>query len=70
MRTSKLFIIILLIFQITGCATHQNKDPLENFNRAVYKFNDVADNAIIKPVSKGYRNVAPKICCKRNQQLF
>ena len=70
MRTSKLFIIILLIFQITGCATHQNKDPLENFNRAVYKFNDVADNAIIKPVSKGYRNVAPKFVVRGINNFF
>ena len=70
MRTYKIFIIILLIFQITGCATHQNKDPLENFNRAVYKFNDVADNAIIKPVSKGYKNIAPKFVVKGINNFF
>ena len=61
MRISKLFIVILLIFQVLGCATHADKDPLESFNRAVYKFNDVADGAIIKPVSKGYKNIAPKL---------
>ena len=70
MRILKLFIIILVIFQITGCATQANKDPLENFNRAVYKFNDVADNAIIKPVAKGYKNVAPKFVVKGINNFF
>mgnify|MGYP001221089191 FL=1 len=70
MRILKLFIIILVIFQITGCATQANKDPLENFNRAVYKFNDAADNAIIKPVAKGYKNVAPKFVVKGINNFF
>ena len=70
MRISKLFIIILLIFQVSGCATQADKDPLENFNRAIYKFNDVADGAIIKPVSKGYRNIAPKFVVKGVNNFF
>jgi phospholipid-binding lipoprotein MlaA len=70
MRISKLFIIILLIFQVSGCATQADKDPLENFNRAIYKFNDVADGAIIKPVSKGYKNIAPKFVVKGVNNFF
>ena len=70
MRISKLFIVILLIFQVSGCATQADKDPLENFNRAIYKFNDVADGAIIKPVSKGYRNIAPKFVVKGVNNFF
>jgi phospholipid-binding lipoprotein MlaA len=70
MQILKLFITILVIFQITGCATHENKDPLENFNRAVYKFNDAADNAIIKPVAKGYKSVAPKFVVKGINNFF
>ena len=70
MRIPKLLIILLLIFQITGCATNTNKDPLESFNRTIYKFNDVADNAIIKPVSKGYKNVAPKFVVKGINNFF
>ena len=70
MRISKLFIVILLIFQISGCATQADKDPLENFNRAIYKFNDVADGAIIKPVSKGYKNIAPKFVVKGVNNFF
>ena len=55
MNLSKLFIIILIVFQVSGCATKANQDPLESFNRAIYKFNDVADDTILKPVSKGYK---------------
>ena len=70
MRISKLFIVILLIFQVLGCATHANKDPLENFNRAIYKFNDVADGAVIKPISKGYKNIAPIFVVKGVNNFF
>ena len=70
MRISKLFIVILLIFQVSGCATQVDKDPLESFNRAIYKFNDVADGAIIKPVSKGYKNIAPKFVVKGVNNFF
>ena len=70
MRISKLFIVILLIFQVLGCATQADKDPLESFNRAIYKFNDVADGAIIKPVSKGYKNIAPKFVVKGVNNFF
>jgi len=70
MRISKLFIVILLIFQVSGCATQANKDPLESFNRAIYKFNDVADGVIIKPVSKGYKNITPKFVVKGVNNFF
>ena len=70
MRISKLFIILLIIFQVSGCATHANKDPLENFNRAIYKFNDVADGAIMKPISKGYKNITPKFVVKGINNFF
>jgi len=70
MHISKLLIIILLIFQVTGCATHANKDPLESFNRAIYKFNDVTDNAIMQPVSKGYKNIAPTFFVKGVNNFF
>mgnify|MGYP006080201579 FL=1 len=70
MKISKLLIIILLIFQVSGCATHTNQDPLESFNRAIYKFNDVADDTILKPVSKGYKNIAPKFVVKGINNFF
>jgi phospholipid-binding lipoprotein MlaA len=34
-------------------------DTLEPVNRAVYKFNDVFDRAILKPVAEGYQRYVP-----------
>ena len=42
-----------------GCASQQNKDPLEGMNRTVYKFNDVIDKVALKPVAKGYQAITP-----------
>ncbi len=46
----------------TGCATGrtQPSDPLQGFNRGVYKFNDTLDRAALKPVAKGYRAITPR----------
>ncbi|MBM3351441.1 MAG: VacJ family lipoprotein [Betaproteobacteria bacterium] len=55
----KIFILCFFALMLTGCATQSSKDPLEGINRGIYKFNDVADKAVIKPVAKGYKAVAP-----------
>lgn len=46
---------------IAGCATTGGNpdDPLEGYNRAMFKFNDGVDRAVIKPVAKGYKAVVP-----------
>lgn len=54
--------LLLLSAILTGCASnpHEPSDPLEPLNRAVYRFNDTADRAVIKPVAEGYRTVTPR----------
>lgn len=49
----------LIALMLNGCATQTNKDPLEGINRGIYKFNDVTDKAVFKPVAKAYKAVAP-----------
>jgi len=52
---------VLLI--ASGCATPgrtTTSDPLQGFNRGVYKFNDTLDRAALKPAAKGYRAVTPR----------
>ena len=34
-------------------------DPLEGWNRAVFSFNQKADEYVLTPVAKGYRTVTP-----------
>lgn len=53
------FIIIILAAMLSGCASQANRDPLEGFNRGVYKFNDTADKAVIKPIAGAYKAVIP-----------
>ncbi|MBK1642166.1 ABC transporter [Chromatium okenii] len=50
---------------ISGCATVSKRppdprDPLEPFNRALFRFNTDFDNAFLKPLAKGYRAVTPE----------
>lgn len=49
---------------LAGCATTgsgggDSKDPWEGLNRKTYAFNDKLDEAILKPVAKGYEKVVP-----------
>ncbi|MDI1310043.1 MAG: VacJ family lipoprotein [Methylotenera sp.] len=58
-KTTILAICVLSLATLSGCATQGNKDPLEGLNRGVYKFNDVTDRAIIKPVAIAYKTITP-----------
>jgi phospholipid-binding lipoprotein MlaA len=54
---------VAAVMVMTGCATTDQSagvhDPLEGYNRAMYKFNDAVDTAVLKPVAKGYDAVVP-----------
>ena len=44
-----------------GCATASNRgDPLEPWNRQVFAFNESLDDAVLKPVAKGYKAITPE----------
>lgn len=45
---------------LAGCATGSNpQDPLESYNRAMFNFNDKADQFVMKPVATAYHTVTP-----------
>jgi len=56
---NKILLSCALVLMASGCATQANKDPLEGMNRGIYKFNDVTDRALFKPVATAYKAVAP-----------
>lgn len=58
-KLTPLFVSLALVSIVTGCATQTNKDPLEGVNRGVYKFNDVTDKVIFKPIATGYKAITP-----------
>jgi len=41
-------------------APRSPQDPFERWNRSVYKFNDVIDRGVTKPVARGYVKVVPQ----------
>lgn len=51
------------LLALAGCALTppegEPSDPLEPINRAIYRFNDTVDRAVIKPLAKGYEKVLP-----------
>ena len=71
MRTKIIMTASLCISaMVSGCATQANKDPLEGLNRGIYKFNDVADKAVIKPIATAYKAVAPSPVRKGINNFF
>ncbi|WP_334134501.1 MlaA family lipoprotein [Tepidimonas sp.] len=52
-----------LLLGLAGCATGPDahpRDPLEPFNRGVYRFNEAVDDAVLKPVAEGYQAAVPQ----------
>lgn len=51
------------ILCLSGCASVNGppdpQDPWERFNRAMYKFNNEFDKAVLAPAAKGYRYITP-----------
>ncbi len=55
--------VLAIVFSLAagGCASSNTPgDPLEGFNRAMFSFNETVDDAVLKPVATGYRNVVPE----------
>ncbi len=49
-----------LAFSKISLAADEVHDPLEKLNRATYAFNDALDRALIGPLARGYKRVAPR----------
>lgn len=51
---------LLFAVALSGCAVGNNpRDPLENFNRAMFSFNDALDQNALKPAATVYRETLP-----------
>src|SRR5260221_8987285 len=53
------------LFFMAGCASvpaakRAARDPLQRFNRGVYRFNVATDRAVFRPVAKAWRAVVPR----------
>lgn len=70
LKLTRVLLSFLLVTIVTGCATQSSRDPLESMNRGVYKFNDVTDKAILKPVATVYKTVTPSPVRKGFSNFF
>jgi phospholipid-binding lipoprotein MlaA len=54
---------LIAALSLSACASSMDgevADPIEGVNRSIFKFNDVVDEAVLKPVAKGYRAAVPQ----------
>ena len=60
MQSSRLVAAVTLAsLALGGCATTNQRDPLEPLNRGVFAFNDTVDKYALKPVATAYKKVLP-----------
>jgi phospholipid-binding lipoprotein MlaA len=57
---TKLLPLLAVLMLASACSTCSNEDPIEPFNRAVFKFNEAVDTVLLKPVAQGYRYITPQ----------
>jgi phospholipid-binding lipoprotein MlaA len=58
---------------LAGCASGpgaMRHDPLEPFNRGVFRFNEAVDEAVLKPVATTYRDVVPSLAREGVRNFF
>jgi phospholipid-binding lipoprotein MlaA len=63
-------ILLALVGNAFAEDTLDQADPYQPFNRAVYRFNDVLDRAILKPIATLYNTVLPKPLLKGITNFF
>lgn len=59
-RMKRFWLLTLSLTLSTSALADNTRDPYEPYNRAMFQFNEVADNYVLTPVAKGYRAVTPQ----------
>ena len=65
--------LALSVLLAGGCASTSEgdpRDPLEPLNRGIYRFNEVVDEAVAKPVATAYRDVLHEEIRSRVRNFF
>lgn len=66
----KLLLLSLLLSCGHSVTAQEENDPLEAFNRPIYKFNDRLDKYLMKPLSEGYVAITPAPVRNRVTNFF
>ncbi|MCG7656410.1 MlaA family lipoprotein [Wielerella bovis] len=59
-KYQKILLACLLLGTSGVTLADNTNDPYERYNRAMFTFNDKADQYVMTPVARGYRKVTPK----------
>ena len=59
-KTTASLLLLIGMASTPAFAETNPADPYEGYNRAVFKFNDKADQYVLAPVARGYRKITPK----------
>ena len=55
-----LLLTLVVVLQACSAVPYKDpRDPMESWNRSVFKFNDAVDAAVVKPVATAYRDILP-----------
>ena len=64
-------VLVALAFSLSACATTgPDYDPYESMNRRVYAFNEVVDEAAIRPVATLYQTITPDFLSRMVANFF
>lgn len=74
MKDKTLRYLFVVLFLLNGCATTTKDQPedtiLESYNRAMFKFNNVVEKNVIRPVAKGYKKITNQYMRQRVTNFF
>lgn len=51
--------LIAALMLASACTTANVDDPLETYNRGMFKVNEAVDSVLLRPLAKGYRYITP-----------
>ncbi len=71
---NRIFAVFLLYISLCGCASNkiasEDVGALEQYNRAMFEFNNKVDKYVVRPVAKGYRAITNKYVRSRVTNFF
>lgn len=57
--SKRLLPLAMIILLAGACSTQNDADPLEGYNRGMFRVNEALDTVLIRPVASGYRYITP-----------
>jgi phospholipid-binding lipoprotein MlaA len=67
----QLLLSFLLFFMANTLAfAEEDVDPFEDINRTIYEFNEAADDNLLEPVSRAYKDHVPEFAQDRVSDFF